>query len=452
MGDAKPPRLMSLANGSVNNSKPTHPRMPRYHAPGNVLNNNYFISRSGTRAYSSGSFASNSNSSVDMGYGNGYMYNYAPQLTLDGEAELEQCLRDGKVEMAAKKKEWYPLMTDLLPTSPLWKHYIYAVLMREPGSFQRLAAHVFGNFFAQTLVKHATAPVHQQWIMTSLFENLDDLCFNRYACRVVQQIFDHFPPDTKAVLFNTILQREDVLRMTNDGNANHVIQKMIEDLPIAYWRNLLDIYLAGEGTFFNIIEDKFGCRIMQLAVDHLAIAYEDKKSHLEAKACLEPFMALMIDNCERLSSHEYANYVVQQVIKCISGYRSELIRTCLLRNLLSLSQEKYASHVVECALKCGDAQDVYLMLEELFDGYMPEPKTGRNCIDVLLYHQYGNYVVQHMLSACYENAKLPEFAIYRSRLLEWGDRLKALIDTNSSYLSRYSSGKKMLHSLDHLLK
>lgn len=72
------------------------------------------------------------------------------------------------------------------------------------------------------------------------------------------------------------------------------------------------------------------------------------------------------------------------------------------RNLLSFSQEKFASHVVEKALQHASSDILHAMMEELFDGYLPDPETDKQCLDILLFHQFGNYIVQRMLIICLE--------------------------------------------------
>lgn len=71
------------------------------------------------------------------------------------------------------------------------------------------------------------------------------------------------------------------------------------------------------------------------------------------------------------------------------------------RNLLSMSQEKYASHVVEVAFLYAPYHLTFEMMEEIFEGYIPHPETNRDALDILLFHQYGNYVIQQMIHICY---------------------------------------------------
>lgn len=81
-------------------------------------------------------------------------------------------------------------------------------------------------------------------------------------------------------------------------------------------------------------------------------------------------------------------------------YRDTIIEKCLLRNILSMSQDKYASHVVEGAFLFAPPLLLSEMMDEIFDGYVKDQETNRDALDILLFHQYGNYVVQQMISIC----------------------------------------------------
>ncbi|PIO69357.1 RNA binding repeat protein, Pumilio-family [Teladorsagia circumcincta] len=172
-------------------------------------------------------------------------------------------------------------------------------------------------------------------------------------------------------------------------------------------------------------------------------------------------MAHLVANCERLACNEFANYVIQHVIKAgpLADYRDRIIEECLLRNLLSLSQEKYASHVVEKALEFAPAPLLAEMMDEIFDGYVPHPflfysETKKDALDIMLFHQYGNYVVQRMLDLCCEAARAKRNGINLPDIelrMEWLNRLETRISQNRNRLARwYSSGKKILTTLQQL--
>lgn len=151
-----------------------------------------------------------------------------------------------------------------------------------------------------------------------------------------------------------------------------------------------------------VCQDKYGCRLVQQVIDRLA--ENPKLPCFKFRIqLLHSLMTCIVRNCYRLSSNEFANYVIQYVIKSsgiMEMYRDTIIDKCLLRNLLSMSQDKYASHVIEGAFLFAPPALLHEMMEEIFSGYVKDVESNRDALDILLFHQYGNYVVQQMISIC----------------------------------------------------
>ncbi|KAK5971650.1 hypothetical protein GCK32_011050 [Trichostrongylus colubriformis] len=225
--------------------------------------------------------------------------------------------------------------------------------------------------------------------------------------------------------------------------------------------------LLEEGLLETFARDKSGCTSVDgvwhtPALSHqmrkfslLSVSVSFQKTNKRRAPMLDDLMAHLVANCERLACNEFANYVIQHVIKAgpLSDYRDRLIEECLLRNLLSLSQEKYASHVVEKALEFAPPALLAEMMDEIFDGYVPHPETKKDALDIMLFHQYGNYVVQRMLDICCEAARAKRNGINLPDMelrMEWLNRLEARITQNRNRLARYSSGKKILSTLQQL--
>lgn len=65
------------------------------------------------------------------------------------------------------------------------------------------------------------------------------------------------------------------------------------------------------------MENKYGCRVVQLAIELLSeaklehISFENIAEAEMREKLLGKIMEKLIDNCERLSSNEFANYVIQ---------------------------------------------------------------------------------------------------------------------------------------------
>ncbi|CAJ0928644.1 unnamed protein product, partial [Mesorhabditis belari] len=366
---------------------------------------------------------------------------------------LEQVVHDGLLGQFAQEKTGCKFLQENFPEAGRLKDEIYHFAMANPGYFQTLSKDVFGNFFAQALVHHADTPDRVNWILRTIVHSMSDMCLNRYSCRVVQKTFERFPVEEKRLLLGEF-GRLDMVKLSIDQNANHVVQKIIEFFDVPTWKFIIDSFVQSDESFFHVIESKYGCRVLQLIVEMVAKAMPQLSlASAPAVERINELMDIIALNCERLASNEYANYVVQHIISTpkLEAYRDGIIQNCLLRNLLSFSQEKFASHVVEKALTFAPPSLLYAMLEELFDGYLPDPTTKRECLDILLFHQYGNYVVQRMLLICIgllQQAERGHNIGHLNQISKWTHRLENLIDTNAQRLTRYSSGKKLLEVLE----
>ncbi|CAP21979.2 Protein CBR-PUF-5 [Caenorhabditis briggsae] len=247
----------------------------------------------------------------------------------------------------------------------------------------------------------------------------------------------------------------DFLPLCTDQCAIHVLQKVVKILPVSAWSFFVK-FLCRDDNLMTVCQDKYGCRLVQQTIDKLS---DNPKSPCfnTRLQLLHGLMTSVARNCFRLSSNEFANYVVQYVIKSsgvMEMYRDTIIEKCLLRNILSMSQDKYASHVIEGAFLFAPPHLLSEMMEEIFDGYVKDQETNRDALDILLFHQYGNYVIQQMISICIsallgkeERKMLPtEMRLYA----KWFDRIKNRVNRHSSRLERFSSGKKIIESLQKL--
>ena len=82
--------------------------------------------------------------------------------------------------------------------------------------------------------------IEQRWVSSRLHNKMNELCLNRYSCRVVQKAievwiciilflslpFQQLPLDLKGPLL-VELHNADIVRLSIDQNANHVIQKVL---------------------------------------------------------------------------------------------------------------------------------------------------------------------------------------------------------------------------------
>ncbi|KAL3994724.1 Pumilio-family RNA binding repeat protein [Acanthocheilonema viteae] len=307
--------------------------------------------------------------------------------------------------------------------------------------FVRLCDNIFANFFLQKLIEQAENDQHA--IICSFLEtNLVTFSRGRYSCRVVQKAFECFDVAKCLLLVDKLDGSEKDLSL--DQNANHVIQKIFLCVPFYGYSGIINKYMTSTDVLNEIVENRYGCRVIQLSIEKLE--EETAKNSKPATLLLEQLVSMLLENCPSYSTHQYANYVVQHIItsNTLEKHRNTIICK-LLSNLLSMSQEKYASHVVEKALKHAPPKLLHAMMDEIFDGYECDTR-GHDAVDVLLFDQFGNYVIQTMFDIAVE-AKEKK----RAGSDSWFKRLSERIIKSQQKLIKYSSGKKILEKLNAVI-
>ncbi|CAI2329981.1 unnamed protein product [Caenorhabditis sp. 36 PRJEB53466] len=328
---------------------------------------------------------------------------------------------------------------------------MFEKLTEQKEVFAGLCKSATGNFIVQKLMEHSTVD-EQNVMLDGIIEGgLMDMCRDKFACRVVQFAIQKFEYSTRARLLSA-LSSLNLVRLCTDQCGIHVIQRIVKQLPVPQWTFFVT-FLCLADNLMSVCQDKYGCRLVQQAIDKMA---EQPKAPCFPfrLQLLHSLMTCVVRNCYRLSSNEFANYVVQHIVKSsgvMEMYRDTIIDKCLLRNLLSMSQDKYASHVVEGAFLFAPPTLLTEMMDEIFDGYVREAESNRDALDILLFHQFGNYVVQQMITICTsaligkEERQLSsaEYAQYS----RWYERIKSRVVRHASRLERFSSGKKIIDSV-----
>uniref|UniRef100_A0A1I7V1I0 PUM-HD domain-containing protein n=1 Tax=Caenorhabditis tropicalis TaxID=1561998 RepID=A0A1I7V1I0_9PELO len=320
--------------------------------------------------------------------------------------------------------------------------------------FLTLCKNIFGNFFLQRVIEYSN-PVEQETIKRHLVSDMDALCLDKSACRVVQTALETLESRYTDAIVGAIPRKNRLQAICTDQNANHVIQKIVKTMPLSKW-DFLVTYLCknGHDNMLTICQDKYGCRVVQTIVEVLSedIPKTDAEDRMLA---LRRLMNKILRNCKELTSNEFANYVIQHIIETpiLGDYRNAIIESCLLRNLLSMSQEKYASHVIERAFCFAPPAHLAEMMEELFDGYVPHPDTGKDALDILIFHQFGNYVVQRILQICVNAVVGKRDTVInglecREKFEGWLGKLYIRARKDKLRLTRFSSGKKIMEILE----
>jgi len=293
-----------------------------------------------------------------------------------------------------------------------------------------LALSPMGNFIVQKM-PGIREDIDKQ-LCIQLAEDMIKLTMSKYGCRVVQTVITVVRPEHVKKLIVALRGYE--LDACLDLNGTHVIQILLGQRYQVYE----DFFnpIANREILRDLVEHKLGCRIIQSCLDSLS---KEITSSYVPPLLNKLIIPLLVD-AKRYTENEFANYVIQNIIKnpSFSRQRDFIIDQVLLGNLLRLSQGKFSSHVVEAALDKACKDRLGRMCREIFHDYKIIEK-GRTPLEVLLFDQYGNYIMQKLLLIAIAVCKG-----LREGEQNWMSILTQAVIRNRERLSRYSSGKKIL--------
>ena len=282
-----------------------------------------------------------------------------------------------------------------------------------------------------------------------------ELSFDRFACRVVQKVLDIFTPKELAPVLKSL--QGSIVSMALDQSANHVLQRIVKLFP-----NKDLAFLGAELALAmdDVICNKFGCRVVQYLLEKLCSSlsapYVDTELVLSyfntnyiSRFSKKDVLRIMLDKIisrPRYCQDEYANYVVQYILgHCfLTSYAEKIVEKSIRRNFIQFSTDKFASHVIEKALEIIEPATLDDIVHDLFMKHCG--RNGRLAIEKMLFDQFGNYVVQRLLSIAIEIRHGR-----RKGTGSWFDPLSKKIIVNAGALLRYSSGKKIIEVLSHEL-
>jgi mRNA-binding protein PUF3 len=171
---------------------------------------------------------------------------------------------------------------------------------------------------------------------------------------------------------------KDVLKTVKDQNGNHVIQKVIDRVPMQYIQNVVEAFRGNVGV---LSVNSYGCRVVQRLLEKVP----------------EPQRRFILNELHaegpKLITDQYGNYVTQHVIEHGLPEDRAKIVALIKAQFLLFSKHKFASNVVEQCLKCSDDAQ----RRELVAVILAKNERGDSNVMNLLRDGYGNYVIQKML-------------------------------------------------------
>lgn len=229
------------------------------------------------------------------------------------------------------------------------------------------------NYICQKLFEHCGERQHLAAIQT-LARDVVEVARNVHGTRALQKLIDTLTTAAEMGAMRDVLLPH-VFLLVQDGNGNHVVQRVMHDFPQEYNQFVYDI-LTNDALVEKISMHRHGCCVMQRALDH---ACEAQKTLMVAK---------VVEHSFPLVRDAYGNYVVQYVLEMpLPGIATRFTRT-LRGRFIELAKQKFSSNVVEKIMNKGEKDALDAILDEIIA-----------CRDmaVLLQDPYANYVVQTAL-------------------------------------------------------
>lgn len=277
----------------------------------------------------------------------------------------------------------------------------------------------FGNYLCQKLLEH-TNEDQRTILINNAAGDMVNVALNQHGTRALQKMIEFV--STPAQIQTIIRALEDeVVKLIQDLNGNHVIQKCLNHLAAE------DAQFIFDAVGLNCVvvgTHRHGCCVLQRCIDH---ASAPQRAFLVAQITANSF-ALVQD--------PFGNYVVQYILDLGEPAFTEPLCEGFACNVAALSKQKFSSNVIEKCIRVSGPASRRMMIDELM-----QPAE----LEKLLRDSYANYVVQTAMEHADPETKARLIDNIRPiipsiRSTPYGRRIQTKIQEYEGRLSNDSSG------------
>mmetsp|Transcript_78577 Transcript_78577/g.139422 ORF Transcript_78577/g.139422 Transcript_78577/m.139422 type:complete len:563 (-) Transcript_78577:280-1968(-) len=192
------------------------------------------------------------------------------------------------------------------------------------------------------------------WLLQGSSAEFFKICRQQYGCKIVQRAVEVAMSDQRKRITKAL--EPHVAEVWEDANANFVLEKCIQVLPVNCVRFVLE-KMSDSDNAIAAATSKFGCRVLMRLIEHFVLdtqlhglrKIEDVLIQEDAQRRRDPS-----NPSNRLINDKFANYVFQSFIEHHAA-NTRVVDEVLCMDIHMLSKMKFSSHVVSLVL---DAQDV----------------------------------------------------------------------------------------------
>lgn len=254
-----------------------------------------------------------------------------------------------------------------------------------------------GNYLIQKLME-----VISDDQFTAVFECLKEtglisMAQDSHGTRAVQKIVEQCISRKRVEYLIQALPPQTAEELARHITGFHVIVKMLESLPAENATELLERICGEPDKVLELGKDQWGCCVLKKCVDRAEGPLKEKIIDSIAQHSLD------------LVQDAFGNYVVQHLVinrppgQITNTYVSRII-DAFKGHVYKLSLQKYSSNVLEKCLGNSGDKDRNKIINEILNPPGIQPSEA---VRKLLFHQFGNYVIQQAL----EVAKDPQYSL-----------------------------------------
>ena len=347
--------------------------------------------------------------------------------TLDNFKDLSKI---SNIELAknsyilAKRKDGSKYLENIIDSNPSLASTLF--LPYALPYFEEISNNKYGNFYIKKIIKYLNKE-----LLSSLIEFINPLIIrlgtNQYGSKILEQLIKCIKEDENLVssFIHKILPN--LIFLINDLNGTHIIYKLIlikskskSILEEQIMKNIKSIYISREGS--NLLKKFFDI-----------INKECNNNKDFNKMIL--FINIISNNLPLIITDQYGNYLIRHIIHNLNNFVNEILYKNIINNVVYYSNQKYSSNVVENCL--DNIKFRQLIIEEF---------SNQQIFNRVFLNEYGNYVIQKVLSLAKEDKKFIflNYIIQVSKKLHtlpFGQKIISKLLINYPKLSMYLNEK-----------
>ena len=212
-------------------------------------------------------------------------------------------------------------------------------------------------------------------IGNDIIDNCISLCKEQSGCRLLQKKIDENPQIACDIIYPKI--RDKIKELSNDQFGNYFVQKIIEYITPEQLEDLLKNKVA---TIFRELSlNQHGTRVIQKIFEKI----------INNESLLSFFILILIPNLMDFLIDANATHIIIKYVSLIQSPGNDFIIEFLAKNIIEIATQKHScSTLQKCIEFANIKQKQYLLLTIANNSYN------------LFMDQYGNYVVQFVVSLC----------------------------------------------------